>query len=136
VPPFTTAIKKFNILRNNEAGVTLIETLIALALLGIIAAAFLTGLSTASKAAFIADERATAESLARSQMEYVKTRPYEPDATKYSPAEIPSGKDYSGYSVMIDAEPSHATGIQKITVTIKHLDKQLITLEGYKADRD
>jgi len=120
-----------------ESGVGLIETLVALALLGIIAASFLGGLATASKAAFTADERATAECLARSQLEYVKTLDYVTDATEYSPAPIPSGEDYSNYSVAISAEPVHATddGIQKITVTIKHHDKEVFTLESYKVKR-
>jgi len=124
-------------LKGNETGVILIETVVALAILGLIVVAFTGGLGTAAKATIIADERATAESLARSQMEYVRSLDYIYDATQYSPAPIPSGEDYSGYSVMIDAEPLHDTddGIQKITVTIKHYDKPVITLEGYKVDR-
>jgi len=56
----------------NERGFTFVEVVIALAILGVIAAGFLMALATASKAIIIADERTTAESLARSQMEYVK----------------------------------------------------------------
>ena len=124
-------------LKGNETGVTLIETVIALAILGLIAVAFLSGLATTAQATVIADEQATAESLARSQMEYVKTVDYVYEATQYSPAPIPSGDDYSGYSATIDAEPLHVPddGVQKITVTIEHNDKQVITLEGYKVDR-
>ena len=134
------APKKFNVLGGNEAGVTLIETLIALALLGLIAAAFLSSLSTASKATFITDERATAESLARSQLEYVKALDYVEyvdGATEYSPAPIPSGTDYSDYSVTIDVQLVHATddGIQKITVTVKHSNKTVLTVANYKVDR-
>lgn len=131
------AAKSPGIFRGKEAGVGLIETLVALALLGIIAASFLGGLATASKAAFTADERATAECLARSQLEYVKTLDYVTDATEYSPAPIPGSEDYSGYSVTISAEPVHATddGIQKITVTIKHNDKEVVTLESHKVSR-
>jgi len=60
----------------NEKGFSLIEVMIAIALLGVIGVAFLGALATASNAIFIADERATAESLARSQMEFVKNQVY------------------------------------------------------------
>ena len=131
------AARKPGIFGGKESGVGLIETLVALALLGIIAASFLGGLATASRAAFTADERATAECLARSQVEYVKGLNYVYDATEYSPAPIPSGEDYSNYPVTIGAEPVHNPdeGIQKITVTIEHHDKEVFTLESYKVKR-
>jgi len=92
-------------LKKNEKGFSLIEVVIALLLMGIIGVALLIGLATASKAIFIADERATAESLARSQMEYVKNQAYitaadydagvpgsgEVTYTKIADAEIPDG---------------------------------------------
>ena len=121
----------------SESGTTLIETVVALALLSAIAVTFLSGLATTSKATIIANEQTTAESLARSQMEWVKNVAYADNATEYSPASIPGGEDYVGYSTAIAAEPLHATddGIQKITVTIEHFDKEILKLEGYKADR-
>ena len=120
-----------------ESGVTLIETVVAVAILGVIAVTFLSGLATTSRAVFIADERATAESLAQSQMEWVKNVNYSYNATEYSPAPIPGGKDYINYSANISAQPLHAPddGIQKITVTVKRSDKGVIKLEGYKVDR-
>ncbi len=63
-------------LGGGESGVTLIETLVALAVLGLIAVVFLSGLATAARATLIADEQATAESLARSEIEYVKSQDY------------------------------------------------------------
>ena len=63
-------------LRGNSRGVTLIEVLIAVAILGLVAVAFLSALATASTAIIIADERTTAESLARSELEYVKSQPF------------------------------------------------------------
>ena len=124
-------------LARSESGTTLIETVVALALLGAIAVTFLSGLATTSKATIIANEQTTAESLARSQMDWVKNVAYADNATEYSPASIPGGKDYIAYSAAIVAEPLHATddGIQKITVTIKHFDKEVLKLEGYKVDR-
>jgi prepilin-type N-terminal cleavage/methylation domain-containing protein len=63
--------------RGSSPGFTLIEVLIALALFAIIAIVFAGGLSTASRAATIADIRTRAESLARTQMESVKEQDYQ-----------------------------------------------------------
>lgn len=126
------AIRISSILGRNEAGVSLIETLIALALLGLIGVAFLSGLITVSKATILADERATAESLARSVMEDVKAAPY---ADSYS-AQVPSGADYSDYLPTIGVEPLYdADDIQKITVTVKHDGESVLVVEGYKVER-
>jgi prepilin-type N-terminal cleavage/methylation domain-containing protein len=112
----------------NEAGVTLLETMAALAIAGIIVSAFLTGLSTSSKAVFIADERASAENLARSQMEYVRDLPYD---TSYTPASVPP--EYDGYSVTINVEPLSDGNVQKVTVTVEHTDgEEVLALEDYK----
>ncbi len=145
----------------NEKGFTLIEVIVALALLGIISIAFLGGLATASKAIIIADERATAESLARSQMEYVKSQVYSIAPWAYElPLHTPSNpppdppswwvtntpalpEGYDGYTVNVDAEPlydpddgSILDGIQKIIVTVEHPDGEtVIILEDYKVDR-
>ena len=129
--------KMLSIFTGRESGVTLIETVVALALLGLIAVAFLSGLATTSKASIIATEQSTAESLARSQIEWAKNVAFVYDTTEYSPAEVPSGEDYVGYSAIIAAEPLNSPddGIQKITVTVKHYDKEVLQLEGYKVDR-
>jgi prepilin-type N-terminal cleavage/methylation domain-containing protein len=125
-----------------EKGFTLIEVIIALALLGVVAVAILSGLSTGSRAIFVADERATAESLARSQMEYVKEQPY--DATNNPPLyavlpNIPENYQIDVTAVRLDPKGNgtgNDDGIQKITVTVGHHDKpEVITLEGYKVDR-
>ncbi len=127
-------------LARNEKGFTLIEVLVALALTGLIAAAFLMAIATSLKAISIADERTTAESLARSQMEYVKDPglAYAPEATNYGlnpDLTIPTG-----YSVTTSAQPINTPddGIQKITVNIYHPDTDpdpVLTLESYKVDR-
>ena len=130
-------LRILRIFTSRESGVTLIEAVVALAILGTIGVTFLSGLATTSKAAFIADEQATAESLAQSQMEWVKNAGYSYNATAYSSAPIPSSKDYINYSVTIAAESLHNPdgGIQKITVTVKRSDEGVIKLEGYKVDR-
>ena len=125
------------IFSRRESGITLVETLVALAILGTIAVTFFGGLATTSKAAFTVDEQATAESLAQSQMEWTKNADYVYSTTQYSTAPMPGGKDYINYSATIAAESLNNPddGIQKITVTVKRSGEGVITLEGYKVDR-
>ncbi len=120
-----------------ESGLTLLETVIALAIVATIAVAFLGGVATSSKVTYIADERATAGDLAQSQMEWAKNASYSYNATAYSIAPIPAAKDYVSYSANITAEALNDPddGIQKITVTIAHSGKVVSKLEGYKVDR-
>jgi prepilin-type N-terminal cleavage/methylation domain-containing protein len=151
-------------LRGSSKGMTLIEVLVALALFAIIAIAFAGGLGTASKAVLTADIRTNAESLARTQMEYVKTQYYEeaPDGgvanyTKIADEDIREGYTIcsvnvttgqpfkcgngdpiiavpwdSGNNTAVDVD----NGLQKITLVIRHEGKDIITLEGYKVDRE
>lgn len=71
-------------MRKRERGYSLLEVIIAMALLGIVAVALLSALATASRTVFVTDERATAESLARSQMEYVRDQEYSPAPWDYT----------------------------------------------------
>ncbi len=131
---FRQLIKNFI---RRESGITFMETVIALAILGAVSVSFLNGLTTASKSVLIADEHSTAESLAQSQLEWVKNAGYSYNATSYSAVPIPGGKDYQQYSAAILAEPLHTPddGIQKITVTVQRSGKDIFILEGYKVDR-
>jgi type II secretory pathway pseudopilin PulG len=115
---------------------TLIETIVALTILATIAVVFLGGLSVSTKATITADEHATAESIARGQMEWAQRVDYVENATQYLPADIPDISDYQDYSVNITAAPLHTPddGIQKITVTVLHKGDYVIALEGYKRE--
>lgn len=120
----------------SETGAALIETIVALALLSIISVAFLSGLGTATKATVINSEQATAESLVRSQIEYVKKYPYQYDTSEYPVA--PALTIPEGWTVPPPVvESVHATddGIQKITVTAEHNGEAVLSLVTYKVDR-
>ena len=149
-------------LRSSSDGFTLIEVLLALALFAIIAIAFAGGLSTASRAVLTADIRTNAESLARTQMEDVKTQDYRyaPDegVANYTKIDMSSFSHYSICSYNRTGPPTNCdnsdlilaipwnsgnntaadtdTGLQKVTLVIKHEGTYVITLEGYKVDRE
>jgi len=137
-------VQHLSVFRGAERGVTLVETLVALALMGIIAAAFLGGLATVSKATFIVDEQAMAENLARSQMESVKSQSYisyaNPDHGNYGLITAPDG--YSVEITVVPVDPNTGlpllledNGMQKITAIVKHQGKQVIIFESYKVNR-
>ena len=129
--------RRLGVAAHRERGVAFIETIVAMAILGAIAVCFLSGLATASKAVAIADKQTTAGSLAQGQMEWAKRADYIYEATEYSAAPIPGGKDYINYSAVILAEPLHNPddGIQKIMVTVKYAEEDVIQLQNYKVDR-
>ena len=114
----------------SETGSSLIEAIVALALLGIISVVFLGALATGSNTRAIADEHASARTLAETQMENIKKQEY---AASYDPIPIPD--DYPGYSAVIDVDNMRNGSIQKITVTIRHHSHDINSLEGYKTDR-
>ena len=144
----------------SSGGFTLIEVLVALALFGIIAITFLGGLTTASRAVLTGDIRTTAESLARTHMEYVKnqdlsTAPWDYELTAFhrsrtyndpederptwwDPSEdVPPllSTEHAAYTVEVEAQSLHDDDIQKITVTVSHEGRVVFTLEGYKISR-
>ena len=152
-------------LGGNSSGFTLIEVLVALALFGIIAITFLGGLTTASRAVLTADIRATAESLARTQMEYVKNQLYDDQLVdgealyaKIHSDDIPHGYticsvNRAGSTVNCDSEQDIIavpwdtdtnepvpiadgdTGLQRIKLIIMHEGQRIFSLESYKVAR-
>lgn len=123
-------IRKIQRSSHGEKGVSLIETLIAIALLGIIGTSLTAGMIGIYKATPIASEQDIGKSLAQSQMELILDKPY---ALSYSPAPVP--QMYAGYTVDISTAGFRDSNIEKITVTINHEDKEVTTLEAYKTNR-
>ena len=141
-----------------QKGLTLIEVLIAIAILALIAVPFLTALSTSSRGIIIADERTTAESIVRSEMEYVTNCTYHytgfsyqiPPAANNTPwggfHDLDSYYADAGYWVNVTGVPiNSATGaplppgedknIQNITVKVYHGAKLVLTTSTYKVNR-
>ena len=141
-------------LDGSSRGVTLIEVLIALALFTIIAIVFISGLTVAARSVFIGDQRTTAESLARTQLEFVKSQDYinysKPKAERNPIRYQVIAPDPSNYSIEVEVQPIDADGVpfacedelcvsdeglQKITVTVSRDGQRVFALEGYNMDR-
>ncbi len=138
IPRFSKLIDLYR-RRPGQQGMTLLETLVALAIMGAVAVTFLTALAMTSQAAIISQERVSAESLAQSQTEYVKTLAYDdtnnPPQYDVDPAlEIPAGYSVQVNAERIDIDPDSSgdDGLQKITVAISREGTLLFTVVSYK----
>jgi prepilin-type N-terminal cleavage/methylation domain-containing protein len=131
-----------------EKGFSLMEVALAMALLGLVAVAFLTALAAGSKYIMIADERTTAESLARTQMEYIRQQPYDVLLKTGHPKYLKIPVIPPGYDIEVNAvRPDYNDdgddnddGIQHITVTITHTiegeeTKEIFSLVSYRTQR-
>ena len=112
-----------------EKGLSLIETIAAVGLLGVIAASFLGGLATTSTSRVTADERVSAKILAETIIENVKKQPF---STAY---EYTVPDEFVGYTATINATSERNGTIQTVNVTIHHRDKDVLSLESYKVYR-
>jgi type II secretory pathway pseudopilin PulG len=120
-----------------ERGLVLLESLVALAILGLTAAAFMGGLGTVFRAGAISDERSTAESLAASQLEQLRDTAYEYDAAAYTAALVPVSVGNEGYTVNITATAINSPddGVQRLIVTVARHGETVYTVTHFKVDR-
>lgn len=117
-------------MNKREKGASLLETIVALALMGSISVAFLSGLANTSMARAEANERATAKILAESLIEQIKKETF---ALSYDNVTIPD--EFEGYTPVITAESQRNGNIQKIKVSISRAGQEVLTLESYKVNR-
>lgn len=134
----------YRCIKYSQRGMTLIEVLIALGILAAVAVIFLVGMSVSSKGVMVSQERVAVDSLAKSEIEYIKSVSYHDAPWQYqlpsSPPtwdpthSLPSG--YTGYSIQVNATsiPGLDINIQQITVTITH-GGDISTLVSYKVNR-
>jgi Tfp pilus assembly protein PilV len=115
-----------------QAGVGLVETLVAVAILGVTLVTLLAAISTGSIGVATTEERVSAENLARSQLEYAKSQPYSTAPASYATVTPPAGYAISADAISI---PEGDSSVQKITVTVTRDGDTLLTVEDYKVDR-
>jgi type II secretory pathway pseudopilin PulG len=137
---------KFRIgLQQGQAGIGLIETLVAVAILGAIGVTFMRSMAVAYVSFGITDEQQQAEVLARSQLEDIKNSDYSVsgvypvtvelpprysmDITSTSPTQIGTAANFTSLDALMG---SHVTSIQEITVSIYHETRHVLSVACYK----
>ena len=133
-------------MKGNQKGFTLAEVLIALTVMGMVGVSVMAALNASSKTIVSSHEMTIAESLTRTEMEYIKRYPY--DSTNNPPVydvgiDLSGDPYYGDYDIIVEAvrlDPKddgtdNDDGIQKVTVKIKYHDRLLLTTEDYKVNR-
>ena len=141
-----TWLRRIKDCNHDQRGLGVIESLVAIAILGIAVVSLIIALSTGTVAVGKCNQAVVAQSLARTQLEYNKSYPYNSVATTYpyvytydetynpSPITLPEG-----YTISVEVssipEPPTDANIQNITVAISRDGEDILTIEDYKVNR-
>jgi prepilin-type N-terminal cleavage/methylation domain-containing protein len=122
--------------RKGERGFSLVEVVVAVALMGIIGVMLAGALGTTSKILLSTDVNETAKNCAEAHMEYIKSLPYD---SSYLPRDLSAA--YPGFSLVTgnggriyaqDMTGVTDSNIQKIELTVQFDSKNIITISDYK----
>ncbi len=122
-------------LKGSEKGISTLEVLLAIVILGVVAIAFLGSIGTATQATVITRDQALADSLVRSEAEYVKGCGYQYGISEY-PVD-PTLTLPPEWAVSTSVVPVHGSddGIQEVTVSAQCNDKTVLSIVIYKVAR-
>jgi prepilin-type N-terminal cleavage/methylation domain-containing protein len=132
-----------------QQGISLAEVLVALFIVSIVAVAVTAGVGTSIKSNDMARMRISAESLARSELEYVSTQAYQANSWTYTlpggpyptwwaatHESLPAG--YTGYSITVSASdnvasPGDKSRKQKVTAVVTYSGSQVLSMATYQS---
>ena len=132
--------ERFRLFRG-QGGFSLVEGILAVAILAVIGVVFMSAMTTGFRSAGIQDEQITAESLARTQLEIIKAATY---ADNYTDLKISEPSQYlisiespyvswNGTDWLVESEED--TGLQKITVRVsREGGKPVLMVEALKTE--
>lgn len=141
---FSTIITRLQTLYSEERGVTLVEELVTIAVIGLGIVILVAMVTTGAIGVRQIDDRVKAETLARSQLELIKDANYQPDPTTNPYPTVSSPPDYQ---VTVDIAYWNAStetftptvrddGLQQITVSVTSEGEDLAQVAEYKVDRE
>ena len=139
-------MKSFWKRRRDQKAFSLIEVLIAVAILGTAGVAFLLGLTTGIMGSQRVSQKRAALDVAQSQMEYVKEQGFlavvNPEYELLAEADLPDGFHQSDITITVAKtngdpidHPEDIETVQLISVTVQYDGgTRTVELSGYKAD--
>ncbi len=127
-----TGLKKKMQWKSGQKGLTMLEGLISIGILGAVVILMIFAMSGGALAVNENSEEMTVQSLARNQMEYIKNLAYNSEASTYPTINTPP--EYS-ITVSVTSVPDTNDNIQKVTANFYRNSELLMTISDYKGDR-
>ncbi|MFQ5860467.1 MAG: prepilin-type N-terminal cleavage/methylation domain-containing protein [Dehalococcoidia bacterium] len=123
-------------LLRNQQGISLLELVIAIGILGLVGTAFLSALFTGSTVTGTVDEQLEADALARSVLEDVKSQPFDETAPyEYASTVTPApGYSYINPLVAVACNSDIAT-CQQISAVVSRDGAPMLQVSTYKVKR-
>jgi type II secretory pathway pseudopilin PulG len=115
----------------SQKGISLVETLVAVAILGTAVVAFTAALSTGALSTNIHGQEVICQRLAQNQVESIKNQAFNVSGA-YTTVTVPSG-----YTITLakSAVPGANTNIQKISITVLLNGVSAFSVAAYKVNR-
>ncbi len=126
-----TAMRRLRTLSRDCRGVLMLEAFIAVLTFSMVGMAVLVGLQTVHTSGFRTETQSTAENIARNQMEYVFSLPYQEPPSSYPTISVPQG-----YVVTCEAE-EYVLGdpnLEKVVVTVTFSGREELVLETLRSE--
>lgn len=139
-------------MNKNQDGASLVEVLVAVAIVGLTAVIFLTALANSVDTSVLTEEKSTALSIAEAQLEYTQNQPYDdindPPVYPLLSDDPDWQKQYPGYSITGDeiidpiaqrADPRgdgylNDDGLQIVTIVVRNSEGDVkARLQAYKS---
>ena len=122
----------YKIVKRHKKGMALIEVIVAVAVFSIVIGGFMQALNTGLVGTNRDIKLNTALHLAQSQIEHIKSLPYDNEEPYGIVPDVPQG-----YDIEVAVEPTYEDGeqgLQIITVTVTYQGKSTV-VNGYKTNR-
>ncbi len=117
---------------SDRRGGMFIETILVVMIFSVVGTAVLSGISGTRSSGARTERQGFAENIARNQIEYIFTLPYQEPPSTYPSINL-SGQDYAGYAVsgqaINDPDSGGNPNIERVLVTVSFGGEDILSLE-------